>query len=100
MTPFQALYGQPPSNLLSYKTGSINNQAIDQLLSTQEQVIQKLKENLRQAQNRMKIYADKRRIEREFTEGDWVYLRLQPYRQKLVAHCRNLKLSPHFYGPF
>lgn len=100
MTPYQALYGQPPPNLLSYTTGSTHNQAVDRLLSNQEQVIQTLKENLQQAQNRMKIYADKRRTEREFTEGDWVYLRLQSYRQKSVAHHHNLKLSSCFYGPF
>lgn len=59
-----------------------------------------LKENLHQAQNRMKHYADKLRTEREFAVGDWVYLRLQPYRQTSLALQRNMKLAPRFYGPF
>ena len=59
-----------------------------------------LKENLQQAQNRMKHYADKLWSEREFIVGDWVYLRLQPYKQSSLALQRNMKLSPRFYGPF
>ena len=35
-----------------------------------------LKQNLLQAQERMKVQADKHRVERSFSEGDWVYLRL------------------------
>jgi len=48
----------------------------------------------------MKKYLDLKRTERSFEEGVWVYLRLQPYRQIFLAFQKNLKLSPHFYGPF
>lgn len=80
MTHFEALYGYPPRNLLSFVPSTSSNVAVDKFLCTREQIINLLKENLTEAQNRMKIYADKQRIERQLEVGDWVYLRLQPYR--------------------
>ncbi|KAL5698643.1 hypothetical protein ACHQM5_029654 [Ranunculus cassubicifolius] len=59
-----------------------------------------IKENLTHAQGRMKFFADKHRSERSFQTGDWVYLRLQPYRQTSIALRRSLKLAPRFYGPY
>lgn len=52
-----------------------------------------LKSNLRVARNRMKQQADKRRSEREFQVRNWVYLKLQPYKQTSLALRKTLKLS-------
>jgi Chromo (CHRromatin Organisation MOdifier) domain len=48
----------------------------------------------------MKKFADLKRIERQFAIGDWVYLKLQPYRQISISKSKNQKLGPRFYGPF
>jgi hypothetical protein len=52
------------------------------------------------AQNRMKQQADQGHSERQFAEGDQVFLRLQPYKQTSLKaeHCQ--KLAPKFYGPY
>lgn len=61
---------------------------------------QLLQDNLSKAQERMKLYADKRRSEREFQVGDIVFLKLQPYKQSSIYIRRNLKLSSKYYGPY
>ena len=48
----------------------------------------------------MKWFVDKKRVDRSFVVGDWVYLRLQPYKQSLIQSKRFGKLAPHFYGPY
>lgn len=47
----------------------------------------------------MKQRADKGRSEREFSVGEWVYMKLQLYRQTLVAVKQALKFSAKYYGP-
>jgi hypothetical protein len=52
------------------------------------------------AQNRMKQQADQGRSERQFVEGDQVFLRLQPYKQTSLKAEQCQKLAPKFYGPY
>jgi hypothetical protein len=47
-----------------------------------------------------KKYVGKHRKEREFTAGDMVYLKIQPYRHTSLSLHRSLKLHSKFYGPF
>ena len=59
-----------------------------------------LKENLVTVQNRMKISKDRHRCELEFEPGDFVYLKLQPFRQLTIRTRGNMKPSPPFCRPY
>ncbi|KAL0350215.1 UNVERIFIED_CONTAM: Transposon Ty3-G Gag-Pol polyprotein [Sesamum radiatum] len=99
-TPFQALYGYPPNQLAIGPYLQCHHSEVEELMQGRVKLVQLLKENLQQAQHRMKTYADKKRTEREFQIGDEVFLILQPYKQTTVAMRRQLKLSAKYFGPY
>jgi hypothetical protein len=100
MTPFEAVFERPPPNMVGYDAGTTTVAQVDDALTSRDSILRALKQHLTEAQNRMKQQADQHRTEREFAEGDMVFLRLQPYRQNSIATCRSMKLAPRFYGPF
>ncbi|KAJ3686553.1 hypothetical protein LUZ61_015717 [Rhynchospora tenuis] len=99
-SPFQALYGYEPRELPSVKVGNENSDVITGEGGRREQTLELLKFHLKRAQEKMKKQADKKRVARSFKVGDWVYMKLQPYRQVSVSGQAHSKLNPKFYGPY
>ena len=99
-TPFEVVYGREPPNLLSYVPGTSKVEVVDNMLQARDKVVKDLRCQLQQAQARMKTVYDQGRVEREFVVGDWLYLRLQPYRKTSLALRQSHKLSLRFYGPY
>ena len=96
MTPFQALYGYAPPRWKEFIQGDAKVPAV----KSQLEEYQKVPQVLRRAQNRMKQQADQHRTKREFEVADWVFVRLQAYKQLSLKRQGKNKLAPKFYGPY
>lgn len=74
LTPFEALYGYSPTSIPFLEEITTSVQAVTDVPIYRQKMLTILKENLQQAQNRIKQQADKMWTE-EYQVGDWVYLR-------------------------
>lgn len=97
-TPFELVYGCPSPSLTSYPEGDSPNAEVDHELKEQDIMLQELKQILGASIRRMKEYYDKNRREEEFAVGDWVFLKLRPYRQKSISQKAWNKLVHDFMG--
>ena len=75
-----ALYGYQPTSITSPLKENSKVQVVEDHLQHQQAILQILENNLITSKNMMKQQADQHRSERSFEEGDWVFLRLQPYK--------------------
>ncbi|KAM0028068.1 putative nucleotidyltransferase, Ribonuclease H [Helianthus debilis subsp. tardiflorus] len=99
-TPFSAVYGREPPSLFPYVAGETKNAELEQQLVDRDAMIKLLRQNLQKAQDRMRNQANQKRRELMFQVGAYVFLKIQPYRQKTLAKRRYEKLSPRFFGPY
>lgn len=72
----------------------------DLYLKDRQEALHTIKQELTLASQRMKQLADKHRTERQFEEGEEVYLKVRRFQQHLFCKGLTSKLNPKFYGPF
>ncbi|GJT22827.1 reverse transcriptase [Tanacetum coccineum] len=100
VTTHKLLYGKPPPVHIPYIRGESKVDLVDKTLSEREAAVDTLKIHISRAQSGMKSHTDKRRTDKKFDCGDWVFLKLQPYKQISLRQGKQNKFSPMFFGPF
>ena len=69
------------------------NKEVEQELVARDEVLASAKRALKKVQGSMKRYYDQNMREVIFESEEYVYLKLQPYRQKSLKKKINVKLS-------
>ncbi|KAI5339250.1 hypothetical protein L3X38_018522 [Prunus dulcis] len=99
MAPYEALYGRQCRTPICWnEVGDKKLEKVDSIRATTEKV-KMIKEKLKIAQDRQKSYADNRSKDLEFAVGDWVFLKLSPWKGVMRFGKRG-KLSPRYIGPY
>ncbi|GKA35630.1 putative reverse transcriptase domain-containing protein, partial [Tanacetum coccineum] len=97
--PFEALYGRKcRSPVIWTEVGESQLIGPEIVQETTEKIVQ-IRERLKTARSRPKIYADKRCKPLEFQVGDQVLLKVSPWKG-VVRFGKKGKLAPRYVGPF
>ncbi|GJZ85964.1 putative reverse transcriptase domain-containing protein [Tanacetum coccineum] len=97
--PFEALYGRKCcSPNMWAEVGEDQLMGPELVQETTKKILQ-IKDRLKVVRDRQKSYADKRRTPLEFSVGDYVLLKVSPWKG-VVRFGKKGKLAPRFVGPF
>jgi hypothetical protein len=99
-SPFEVLFGRVPRHFAIENSSLPGHTDVEQWLKERAAMMPLIKQHLERARARMKSQADKKRSEREFAVGDYVYLKLQPYVQSSVQRRSSQKLGFRYFGPY
>ena len=99
MSPYEALYGRPCRTPLCWTQVGERSMIGPEIVEETTEKIKFLKEKMKEAQDRAKNYADKRRKDLEFAVDDLVYLKMITFKGRVRISGRR-KLDPRYLGPF
>ncbi|GJW32898.1 reverse transcriptase domain-containing protein [Tanacetum coccineum] len=97
--PFEALYGRKCRSPIMWAEVGEGQLIRPELVQETTKKISHIKDRLKVTRDRHKSYADKRRKPLEFSVGDYVLLKVSPWKG-VVRFGKKGKLAPRFVGPF
>lgn len=99
-SPFEVLYGRTPRQLGISPNSTCSVPDLQNWLQERQLMQELLRLHLERIRARMNHQVDKKRSERSFEVGDFVFLKHQPYVQSSVAPRAHHKLMFKYYGPY
>ncbi|WVZ90355.1 LOW QUALITY PROTEIN: hypothetical protein U9M48_036664, partial [Paspalum notatum var. saurae] len=99
MSPFEMLYGRNCRTPVNWSESGERKYFGPDLDLEAEEKVKIIQERLRAAQGRQKHYANRRRRELSFDQGDYVYLKVTPFKGTKRFQEKD-KLAPRYVGPF
>jgi hypothetical protein len=99
ISPFEALYGRKCQTPLMWSNVGEKKLEGSAFVKEAEEKVALIRKRLLEPQSRQKSYADNRRRELKFEEGDFVYLKVSPMCGVKRFQVKG-KLAPRFVGPY
>ncbi|GKA80917.1 putative reverse transcriptase domain-containing protein [Tanacetum coccineum] len=96
---FKALYSRKCRSPIMWGEVGEGQLIGPELVQETNERISQIKDRLKAARDRQKSYVDKRRKPLEFSVGDYVLLKVSPWKG-MVRFGKKRKLAPRFVGPF
>nr|GEY89116.1 putative reverse transcriptase domain-containing protein [Tanacetum cinerariifolium] len=97
--PFQTLYGRKCCSPIMWAEVGEGQLIRPELVQETIEKISQIKDRLKVARDHQKSYADKRRKPLEFSVGDYVLIKVLPWKG-VVRFRKKRKLTPRFVEPF
>ena len=99
MPPFETFYGRPCRTPLSWDR--LEDRVIIglELIHEMEKQVRKIRQRLKEVQDKQKSYADAHKTNRRYEVGDQVFIRIK-LNKSTIRFRKGTKLSPRFIGPF
>ncbi|GKE40467.1 putative reverse transcriptase domain-containing protein [Tanacetum coccineum] len=97
--PFEALYGRKCRSMIIWVEVREGHLIGPELVQETTKKISQIKDRIKAAHDHKKTYADKRRKPLEFSVGNYVLLKVSPWKG-VIRFGKKGKLAPRFVGPF
>jgi len=99
MAPYEALYGRKCRTPICWEEVGERKLLGPEMVQLTTDKVRVIKKSMKEAQDRQKSYADRRRRPLEFQVGDKVFLKVAPWKGIIRFGVKG-KFAPRYIGPF